>query len=178
MLKIHLCRSDQIWLVVCFYPSETYEFVDREDEIPSGCGKISQSCSSHHQPGTIGMMKFPTEWKIGSHVPSHQPDMVRQHFRWFSNPRKSPEKSTCLHWLLPRDAECQRRWQNLRSGHESGLRLWDGKACKVNGRLVFLGHVTNIYGDNGFNINQITLFGDFPKSGNQLPSVGVSEQPQ
>ena len=32
------------------YPSEKYEFVSWDDEIPNMMGKIIQSCSSHHQP--------------------------------------------------------------------------------------------------------------------------------
>jgi len=40
------------WLVVEPYPSEKYEFVSWEDDIPNIWKVIIHSCSSHHQPVT------------------------------------------------------------------------------------------------------------------------------
>ena len=39
-----------LYLVGGFNPSEKYEFVNWDHEIPNISGKIIQSCSSHHQP--------------------------------------------------------------------------------------------------------------------------------
>ena len=38
------------YLVGGFNPSEKYELANWDDDIPNISGKISQSCSSHHQP--------------------------------------------------------------------------------------------------------------------------------
>ena len=57
------------WLVGGFKPSEKYDFVHRDDDIPNISGKIIQSCSTHHQPAAY-MSKPPFSYGFPIVFPS------------------------------------------------------------------------------------------------------------